>query len=64
MTDRFKHDDDECDHGVTFDAEVAEGLSAQQVRNYWPRLFGKCPRGCGYDGIAYASLAHFVAGDW
>lgn len=35
-----------------------------EVRQRWPRLWGKCPKGCGFDGIAYASQLHFVMGDW
>lgn len=35
-----------------------------EVRKRWPRLFGPCPRGCGFNGIAYASLEHMRAGDW
>lgn len=54
----------ECDHGVTFDADAATGLSADEIRRRWPRLDGSCPRGCGYSGIAYASKKHYVYGDW
>lgn len=55
-----------CDHGITFDEEVAstEKLDARQVRNRWPRLMGSCPKGCGFKGIYYASTAHFLYGDW
>jgi hypothetical protein len=53
-----------CDHGATFDSERSKGLSCTEVRRLWPRLFGKCPKGCGYDGIAYASTEHYVMGDW
>jgi hypothetical protein len=53
-----------CDHGVTFDAEEARGLSVDEVRGRWPRLGGPCPKGCGYTGIYYASWAHYVCGDW
>jgi hypothetical protein len=35
-----------------------------EVRKRWPRLNGTCPLGCGYVGIAYASWAHYTAGDW
>ena len=57
---------EKCDHGVTFDHEAAraEKLSSYQVRERWPRLFGECPKGCGFNGIGYASRAHFVYGDW
>lgn len=56
----------ECHHGVTFDKVVADlqKLDTQEIRKRWPRLCGPCPLGCGYRGIAYASKAHFVYGDW
>jgi len=53
-----------CDHGVTFDEEAAKGLSASEVRRRWPRMHGLCPKGCGFNGIAYASYAHYIFGDW
>lgn len=55
-----------CDHGVAFDYEAArkENVSAAETRRRWPRLFGECPKGCGYNGIAYASGAHMIWGDW
>jgi hypothetical protein len=55
---------EECDHGVTFDESAAVGMEAEEVRARWPRLMGACPMGCGYSGIAYASHAHYVLGDW
>ena len=60
----------ECDHGVRFpatrDGELAvfRHLSCSEIRQCFPRLDGPCPLGCGYDGIAYASTGHYVAGDW
>ncbi len=61
----------ECDHGVQFDEEAAKklfsenpGTPAQEIRKRWPRLSGECPTGCGFNGIGYASLAHYVYGDW
>lgn len=53
-----------CKHGVTFDAEEARGLPSEEVRRRWPRMGGHCPLGCGFYGVAYASLEHYVAGDW
>jgi hypothetical protein len=55
-----------CNHGVSFDQKIAseEKLDAHQVRERWPRMFGECPLGCGFKGIAYASKAHYVYGDW
>lgn len=55
---------EECDHGVTFDEVAARDLDAHEVRRRWPRLFGPCPKGCGFSGIGYASWAHYVSGDW
>lgn len=61
----------DCDHGLTFPADehsardlLRSGLTSHQIREMHPRLFGLCPKGCGYNGIAYVSLAHYVAGDW
>lgn len=56
--------DPECDHGVSFDEEAAEKLDVPEIRKRWPRLDGTCPKGCGYVGIAYASQAHYIYGDW
>lgn len=55
-----------CDHGVIFDEQAArrEAPSEYEVRRRWPRLQGACPKGCGYVGIAYASMAHYTWGDW
>jgi hypothetical protein len=54
----------ECDHGLIFDSTMAKGLSPNEVRKRWPRLMGTCPKGCGFEGIGYASTEHFVMGDW
>lgn len=56
-------DRETCDHGVTFDTAGLD-MEAHEVRRRWPRLHGVCPKGCGFQGIAYASAAHYVAGDW
>jgi len=52
-----------CTHGVAFDPKDTR-LPIAEVRRRYPRLNGDCPLGCGYHGIAYASMAHYVAGDW
>jgi hypothetical protein len=49
-------------HIPAFDADAARGLSADEVRQRWPRFEGECE--CGYSGIAYASMQHYAAGDW
>lgn len=56
----------ECDHGLTFDVDTANRmqLSPAQVRVIYPRLHGPCPKGCGFNGIAYVNLEHYVYGDW
>ena len=53
-----------CNHGITFDEEAAKGLSASEVKKRWPRLSATCPKGCGYNGIYYASYMHYLSGDW
>jgi len=55
-----------CDHGIKFDEDmcVRTNPPANVVRRFWPRLSGPCPLGCGYVGIGYASMAHYVWGDW
>jgi len=55
-----------CHHGVTFDQKAAEGMSANEVRERWPRgwFTVQQPCGCGFVGIAYASTAHYLCGDW
>lgn len=60
----YRENTEPCNHGVTFDENAAKGLDVYEVRKRWPRLFGNCPKGCGYNGIAYASFAHYVCGDW
>jgi hypothetical protein len=57
----------DCDHGVLFDEEEYKkhsNMSASEVRKRWPRGWGICPKGCGFNGIAYASFLHYIAGDW
>lgn len=53
-----------CNHGIIFDEEKAKDLSASEIRKQFPRLFGKCPLDCGFEGIGYASFKHYVMGDW
>ncbi len=43
---------------------IAGNPSSAEIRKRWPRLHGLCPKGCGYSGIAYASVEHYYAGDW
>lgn len=55
-----------CDHSIatpTFDERAAEGLSSSEIRKRWPRFMGSCPS-CGEPVILYASLSHFLEGDW
>ncbi len=56
---------EQCDHGVTveFDAKVAIGMTSQQVREKYPRAYVECEE-CGWQGVIYASEAHYYAGDW
>jgi hypothetical protein len=55
---------EKCDHGLFFDEELAKNMTVKEIRQMFPRLDGICPKGCGFDGFAYASYAHFVYGDW
>lgn len=50
-------------HRPEFDEERAMTLPADVVRATWPRSAGRCPT-CGFYGVVYASMAHYVAGDW
>lgn len=43
---------------------IAGNPAAEEIRRRWPRLYGLCPKGCGYNGIYYASHEHYVMGDW
>jgi hypothetical protein len=56
-----------CKHGLTFDEAEAQGLSASEVKRRWPRGWfttDKPCSDCGFTGIAYASAAHYILGDW
>lgn len=61
-----------CDHGIVFDVAACEAMvetnggemDTAELRRRWPRLHGTCPKGCGFTGIAYASFAHMIWGDW
>lgn len=58
----------ECPHArctppAGFDEPASRDLSSDEVRERWPRFFGRCPD-CGETVIGYASLAHCIAGDW
>lgn len=56
-----------CSHGVAFDVDAAKSCSVATIRAQWPRGYftpeKPCPQ-CRYVGIAYASMAHYVYGDW
>jgi hypothetical protein len=57
----------DCNHGVFFDEieyRKDPNISVAEIRKKWPRGFGLCPKGCGFNGIAYASYLHYIAGDW
>lgn len=43
---------------------IAGNPASQEIRKRWPRLDGPCPKGCGFEGIAYQSMAHYRMGDW
>jgi hypothetical protein len=50
-------------HIPKFDSELAKNMSWIEVREKFPRYYGKCEE-CGESLIAYASTEHFVMGDW
>jgi len=59
-------DQDKCEHPKlmpAFDEKAARLMTAAQIRRAFPRAYGKCPD-CGYEGILYASYAHYIWGDW
>ena len=60
----LEHDEVPCSHGVFCDELDAKSLSTDEVRKRYPRLSGLCPKGCGFNGIAYASFMHYLLGDW
>ena len=56
----------ECEHPKvmpSFDSDKAKTMSASEVRKTYPRFGGKCPD-CDYEGILYASMIHYISGDW
>ena len=55
-----------CDHDsvkVDFDKEKASNMTVGELRDKYPRFHGKCPD-CGCDLIKYASIEHYLMGDW
>lgn len=48
---------------IGFDEALAFSLPPHEVRKRWPRALGNCPD-CDTPFIGYASLAHYIAGDW
>lgn len=46
-----------------FDQEKAQKLSHTEIRQIYPRTDAECPD-CGFHIILYASMAHYVFGDW
>lgn len=58
---------EESEQDPTLDPAVAFIMGPpahSEIRKRWPRLSGLCPKGCGYNGIYYASTAHYLYGDW
>lgn len=55
-----------CEHPKVipeFDEKAAREMTVWQIRQKYPRFSGKCPD-CGYEGIIYASYAHYIYGDY
>ena len=46
-----------------FDERAAAGLTADEIRQRWPRSTEACPD-CGATVTSYASFAHYSLGDW
>lgn len=46
-----------------FDSQVAAGLSSMDVRKLFPRGNYLCPD-CQSHVITYASMEHYISGDW
>lgn len=53
--------DPSLDAGTAF---IIGSPASLEIRKRWPRLAGSCPKGCGFNGIAYASYEHYIYGDW
>lgn len=56
-----------CDHALhtpPFEASVIDPeASTEEVRKRFPRFMGECSE-CGGYVILYASLEHYIRGDW
>ena len=55
-----------CTHDkikVEFDEDAAENMNENEVRKHYPRADAMCPD-CGQRVIKYASMKHYIAGDW
>lgn len=66
LSERKWEEQTDCRHKSvmpTFDEEAAKKLSAEEVRERWPRFDGTCPE-CGRRLILYASYAQYILGDW
>lgn len=57
---------EDCKHTCVmpeFNEIEARRLSTAEVRKRWPRFMGICPT-CGEQVILYASMGHYIHGDW
>jgi len=45
-------------------AFIMGSFASPSIKKMFPRLCGLCPKGCGFNGIAYASMDHYIMGDW
>lgn len=56
-----------CKHPLlkqpAFDEAEAAGMTSLAIRQRWPRGDSRCPT-CGERVITYASMAHYIYGDW
>ena len=50
------------DFGGAEESKEAFAMPDHEYRAKFPRFHGECS--CGFSGIAYASFAHYIGGDW
>lgn len=55
-----EEDTEFCDHGISFNYELASSMTKEQVEETFPILRGKCPKNCGFYGVAYFNNMHYA----
>lgn len=46
-----------------YDHDKAKHMTSLKVREFYPRFEGTC-KVCGYRGVKYASVEHYLTGDY